>query len=67
MTLCKFISLKNLSYNYTQGTLEQWRALFLIQVAFLVFGALFFGYYADSEVEPWNAPKKRKTGDIEDH
>ena len=47
--------------------MDQWRIVFAPIVACLLFGSLFFGHFADSEVEPWNAPKKRKTGDIEDH
>ena len=44
---------------YTQGTLEQWRQLFLILAGILVFGSCFFGHFADSEVEPHIVTKYR--------
>ena len=37
-----------------QGTLQQWRSIFIIFAGIQVFGSCFFGYFADSEVEPWN-------------
>ena len=37
-----------------KGTLEEWRSIFLYLVGVLVFGSCFFGYFANSEVEPWN-------------
>ena len=40
--------------DYFQGTLSQWRSLFLIIASTLVFGAGFFGYFGDCEVEHWN-------------
>ena len=46
---------------YVQGTLEQWQAIFLILAGILVFGSLFFGYFADSEVETWNTQNTKGT------
>ena len=46
-----------------QGTFEQWRIIHIMIASSMVFGALFFGHFANSEVEPWDSQSSK----TEDH
>ena len=44
---------------YFQGTFEQWRLVHLVIASAMFFGTCFFGYFGNSEVEPWNSQCKK--------
>jgi hypothetical protein len=45
------------AHTYTQNTLDEWRSVYWISAAILVFGALIFAVFASGQVQPWAVHK----------
>ena len=48
-----------------QGTFEQWRIIHITIASSMVLGGLFFGYFANSEVEPWNSQHRNAKNEVD--
>ena len=50
-----------------QGTFEQWRIIHLTIASSMIFGTCFFGWFANSEVEPWNSQQSKIVKDVDEN